>query len=208
MEIGEKTEKTVLILLAAGDSRRFHGNKLLHIFNGKPMYQYLADEIDRLPEDFFVGRIVVTQYQEIMEELRARGYQVVANHESELGISHSIELGIQAADAFGSSCGYCFAVCDQPYLRAETVQALVEGFRRSGKGIGCLTSHGNLGNPAVFSHGYKGELLALDGDVGGRRVIKSHPDDLYLWEAENSRELVDVDVNTSADAGIYANVKI
>ena len=31
--------KLTLILLAAGNSRRFDGNKLLNPFHGKPMYQ-------------------------------------------------------------------------------------------------------------------------------------------------------------------------
>ena len=65
---------------------------------------------------------------------------------------------------------------------------------RSGKGIGCLSCQGELGNPAVFSNRYREELLALEGDVGGRRIIRRHPDDLFLCEVEDGRELVDVDV--------------
>jgi len=186
-------EKIVLILLAAGDSRRFKGNKLLHLFDGKPMYRYLVDEIGKLPEELFEKKIVVTQYREIMDALGEEGYLVVENHESELGISHSIELGIRAAEAWGD-CGFCFAVCDQPYLKGETVRTLVEGFLQSSKGIGCLSCQGELGNPAVFSCRYREELLALEGDVGGRRIIRRHPDDLFLCEVEDGRELVDVDV--------------
>lgn len=189
----EYREKLVLILLAAGDSRRFRGNKLLHQWNGKPMYRYLIEELEGISEEVFSEKIIVTQYREIMEDLGARGYQVVENHESELGISHSIELGIQAVKDQGD-CGFCFAVCDQPYLKGETVAALVKGFLQSGKGIGCLTCQGELGNPAVFSSRYREELLALEGDVGGRRVIRRHPEDLYLCEVEDGRELVDVDV--------------
>lgn len=188
--------KLVLILLAAGDSKRFRGNKLLHLFEGKPMYQYLVDEVERLEEcsgELFERKIVVTQYQKIMDDLGVRGYQVVENHESELGISHSIELGILAAEKCGGQ-GFCFAVCDQPYLKGETIQTLVEGFLQSGKGIGCLSCQGELGNPAIFSTRYREELLSLEGDVGGRRVIRKHPEDLYLCEVENGRELVDVDV--------------
>ena len=70
-------EKIVLILLAAGDSRRFNGNKLLHLFDGKPMYRYLVDEIGKLPETLFEKKIVVTQYQEIMDALGEEGYLVV-----------------------------------------------------------------------------------------------------------------------------------
>lgn len=188
-------DKMVLILLAAGNSRRFRGNKLLHLFDGKPMYQYLVDEIEGLPDEVFCRKIVVTQYGEIGKDLGNRGYRVVENHESERGISHSIELGILAAEEY-EAAAYCFAVCDQPYLKGKTIRALVEEFWQSKKGIGCLTCQGELGNPAVFSKRYGGELLTLEGDVGGRRVIRRHPDDLYLCEVEDGRELADVDVKS------------
>ena len=62
--------KLTLILLAAGDSRRFDGNKLLTPFHGKAMYQYIVEEVAKLPDDLFDKKIVVTQYREIMEDLR------------------------------------------------------------------------------------------------------------------------------------------
>lgn len=181
-----------LVLLAAGDSRRFGGNKLLHPFQGKPMYQHILDQIEQLPGDLFTKKIVVTQYAEIMEEVQNRGYLVVENCASTLGISHSIHLGLQVLE--GTETAVCFAVCDQPYLRGETIGKLVEGWRRSGYGIGCLSHRGELGNPAVFSAVYRQELMALEGDVGGRRVIRRHPEDLFLYEVEEGMELVDVDV--------------
>jgi molybdenum cofactor cytidylyltransferase len=89
--------KLTLILLAAGDSRRFDGNKLLTPFHGKAMYQYIVEEVAKLPDDLFDKKIVVTQYREIMEDLGKRGYLVVENVQSSLGISHSIHLALEAA---------------------------------------------------------------------------------------------------------------
>ena len=40
--------KISLILLAAGDSRRFGSNKLLYELHGKPMYRYSVDEVAKL----------------------------------------------------------------------------------------------------------------------------------------------------------------
>lgn len=181
-----------LVLLAAGDSRRFHGNKLLHPFQGMRMYQHIIRQINQLPDDMFAKKIVVTQYPEIMEDLRNQGFHVVENHESTLGISHSIHLALQ--EVADQELAVCFAVCDQPYLRHETMEMLVRGWKQSGQGIGCLSHQGELGNPAVFSVDYRQELLALEGDVGGRRVIRRHLDDLFLCEVEDGKELVDVDI--------------
>lgn len=184
--------KLALILLAAGDSRRFNGNKLLHEFSGKPMYRYILEEVESLPETFFDRKLVVTQYREIMDCMKDHGYEVVENKESSLGISHSIHLALHALE--NDNTDYCFAVCDQPYLKAATIKDLVKGWRDSGKGIGCLCNMGELGNPAIFSGRYRKELLDLRGDVGGKRVIRKHIGDLYLHEVLDGLELVDIDV--------------
>lgn len=185
-----------IVLLAAGSSRRFQGKKLLYQMGEKPMYRCLVDELTKLPKDFFSQRVLVTQYPEIAKDLEGEGYQVIFNYETELGISHSIALAIGALAPEIDSV--CFAVCDQPYLRGETVKGLIEGFFRSKKGMGCLIHEGEFGNPAVFSMRYREELLALTGDVGGRKVIRRHLDDLYLHEAEDGKELVDIDIRGDA----------
>lgn len=181
----------VLILLAAGDSRRFNGNKLLHIIGDKPMYRHIADEIDTLPDTLFEKKIVVTQYNEIMEVLGKRGYHIIVNNESFKGISHSIELGLEAAGNMESPV--CFAVCDQPYLRGETIKQLIAGWKDSKKGIGALSVNGEAGNPVIFSKKYYAELMALTGDKGGKRILRMHMKDVYLYEIENHAEVEDID---------------
>lgn len=189
----------ILILLAAGDSRRFDGNKLLHLIHGKMMYQYVADEVDQV-KDLFAHRIVVTQYTDIMRDLESRGYHVIENSQSSLGISHSIHLALSHVKTMWKeeTTTLCFAVCDQPYLKGETIAALVKGFGDSGKGIGCPESNGELGNPVIFKGHYMKELMELTGDVGGKRVVTRHMDDVYRFEVKDPKELVDIDVRTYA----------
>lgn len=187
----EKITKIVLILLAAGDSRRFCGNKLLFDLDGKPMYRHLVDEVAALPENFFFRRIAVSQYPEILKDLASCGYEAIENKESCLGISHSIHLAIEALD--GLEDAVCFAVCDQPYLKGETIRRLLAGWSQSGKGMGCLCCKDADGNPAVFARRYEQELLKLTGDVGGRKIIRRFPDDVYRYEVSDGKELTDID---------------
>jgi len=122
----------------------------------------------------------------------------VVNEESSLGISHSIHLALEVLK--NEETDYCFAVCDQPYLKAATIRDLVNGWKNSGKGIGCLCNMGALGNPAIFSRNYLKELLKLEGDVGGKRVIRRHIEDLYLHEVPDGLELVDIDVRQTSES--------
>ena len=191
-------QKIALVLLAAGDSRRYGGNKLLDQIEGRPMYRHVMDEVLALPESFFCKRILVSQYGEILACAGQAGFTAVENRESSLGISHSIHLGLQAAEAAGAEA-VCFSVCDQPWLKGETIKALIEGWKQSGLGLGTLSFQGRDGNPAIFSSSYFPELKAITGDKGGRAVLKCHESDVYRYEVRDGQELEDVDVRQITD---------
>lgn len=182
-----KENKINLILLASGNSIRFKGNKLLEPVNNKPMYMNVVEKIVKLN---FNKIILVTQYEEIKEELSKYRIQIVMNENSKLGISHSIKLGINEdveADA------YMFMVCDQPFISLESMKKLINRFIKSNKGMACVEHNGNLGNPTIFSGKYKHELLSLNGDIGGKTIMKKHIDDLEKVQIIHEVELMDID---------------
>ncbi|MBP3915657.1 NTP transferase domain-containing protein, partial [Clostridium sp.] len=95
-----------LILLAAGNSKRFNGNKLLAIYKDKPIYMHIVEKV----LDLKVNKIIcVTQYEEIKEALLNTNINVVMNNNSNLGISSSIKIGINFDK---NADGYMFMVCD------------------------------------------------------------------------------------------------
>lgn len=136
---------------------------------------------------------------------------VVRNRNREKGISHSIALGIKAAeipyrpaDAAGEAGpakrapgenAWLFLVCDQPWLSHEDLQRLAEGFRRSGKTIGCMEYGGQTGNPVIFSGIYREELMGLTGDTGGKAVVRRHPGEVFYCPALHAASLKDIDYN-------------
>lgn len=87
-----------------------------------------------------------------------------------------------------------FTVADQPWLRGETILALVGVFLREGKGIACVEYEGKLGNPCVFSERSYGELMGLEGDVGGKRVVVRNRGDVAIMRVVDGMEVMDVDV--------------
>lgn len=188
--------KIHIILLAAGQGRRFGGNKLLHRLEGKELYRYLPDTLQSLSGERIGVRCIVSQYPEIIDEMNRRNYQCVMNEMPELGISHSIFLGISRLEEMQALSGgdaVLFGVCDQPYLKAETLQGFLEAYQKSGKGIGCVRCGDKSGNPVIFDVKYLEELKALQGDRGGKRVVKKHPEDVCYYEVSDARELQDID---------------
>lgn len=184
--------KINLILLASGNSKRFNGNKLLTKFNNKPLYIYTLDKIKSIKGLSKV--IVVTQYEEIKSRSIDLGFDVVLNQESNLGISNSIILGINKDT---SADGYMFMVCDQPFIKVNSINKLIEEFNNGNKGICSVGYKDRLGNPNIFSRKYLSELLSLKGDIGGKYVLKKHIYDLKIIQVEDEEELKDID--TRAD---------
>ena len=176
-----------LILLAAGNSKRFNGNKLLAIYKDKPIYMYIVEKV----LDLKLNKIIcVTQYKEIKEALLNTDINVVMNENSSLGISSSIKLGINFDK---NADGYMFMVCDQPFISIKTLNSLIDNFINGNKGIVCVGYGDNKGNPVIFSKRYINELLSLEGDNGGKRILKGHLNDLNIVNVDNEIELADID---------------
>ena len=137
--------KINLILLAAGNSKRFNGNKLLAIYKNKPIYMYIVEKVVNLK----INKIIcVTQYEEIKEALLNTNINVVMNNNSNLGISSSIKIGINFDK---NADGYMFMVCDQPFISIQTLNSVIDNFIKGDKGIVCVGCGNNKGNPVIFS---------------------------------------------------------
>lgn len=195
--------KIAMIMLAAGNSRRFGGNKLLYEIDGIPMYSHVLQQLEKSMfhvcsehrmknnnDKIECNITVVTQYEAIAEAAAAKGMQVLYNPHPEHGISSSVQIGLNAnldADAV------LFTVSDQPWLTDRTILALIHVLLNSDRGIACVSYQGKQGNPCIFSRKYYDELLALEGDKGGKKVIMKHLDDTQICEVQDARELEDID---------------
>lgn len=199
-----------LIILAAGFSRRFGSNKLLYEIQGKPMYEILLEKLQWVKEQMKEVKTVcvVSQYERIMEAASGRGFLTVKNENSILGLSSSVKAGLVAVrKAYNPKNSnpekeahyFCFFAADQPHMKQETILGFLQGFRRSRKGIGCMAWEKQRGNPVIFHEKYVDELLALEGDTGGREVLKRHPQDLFLCQVPDAQELKDYDYLREAE---------
>lgn len=183
----DKNLKIGCVLMAAGNSRRFGSNKLSVKLDGMTLAEYALYAI---PSEEFSRVVVVTQYPEIVELSKNRGFMVKINQHPEQGLSHTIHLGMEALldmDAI------MFLVADQPMLRQETIKNVVLLYRENPDRIVIAGHNGRRGNPCIFPKEFNEELFALTGDMGGVVVIKAHEDRVLSFHVEDVRELIDVD---------------
>lgn len=174
------------IVMAAGNARRFGSNKLDARVEGKTL---LRRALEAVPAACFDRVAVVTQYPRGMDLAREMGFLPVENSRPDLGLSHTIALGMAHMQDMD---GVMFQVSDQPLLRRDSVERLVEAFRRHPDRLAALAHDGVRGNPCLFPASLFPDLTALEGDHGGSAVIRRHPDLLLLVEAP-PQELTDVD---------------
>lgn len=182
-----------ILYLAAGRGARFGSNKLLHPLEGKPLFRHGLDRLLAITarrEE--TALTVVSRYPEILSYARERGAKAVDSLDSEKGVSHTIRAGLQALPPLSPADFLLFVVADQPWLRADTLEAMLSAARPGL--LGATAAFGErVGNPTLFSAPLVPELLALEGDQGGRKVLHRHREACLLVQVSRERELWDID---------------
>ena len=183
-----------LILLAAGSARRFGSNKLLRPLNGKPLYAHgLAALLAAAKMRPAADVTVVSRTPEILAAARAAGAKAVESPLSEQGLSFTIKAALDALEPLAEGDYLLFAVADQPYLTAASVAALLEKAAPPTLGA-TLCSGEKVGSPTLFSASLAKDLRALEGDRGGRSVLRALGGECLRVQAKSARELEDIDL--------------
>lgn len=183
-----------LILLAAGSARRFGENKLLRPLNGRPLYAHgLAALLAAAKERPNADVTVVSRTPEILAAARAAGAKAVESPLSERGLSFTIKAALDSLEPLSEGDYLLFAVADQPFLTAASVAALLEQAAPPTRGA-TLCFGEKVGSPTLFSASLAGQLRALEGDRGGRAVLRALGGECLRVQAESERELEDIDL--------------
>ena len=179
------------ILLAAGESKRMGKPKQLMPFGQSTIVE---QAIDNLLGSAVNEVIVVVGYRakEVIKTIATKPVKLATNPDYQQGMSTSIIAGLNLVDSRAQSV--MLALGDQPLINSQTINRLVKGFYNHDKGIAIPTYQGRRGHPVIFSIKYKEELLKLKGDIGGRQILKDHPDDIL--EVAVNCEGICIDIDT------------
>lgn len=179
------------IVLAAGESKRFGmANKLLVDVGG-------VSVVRRTVSAFVEGRLHVVlvvvghDAQRVQQELTELPVQIVQNSHFSLGQSRSLIAGIEALSPDVEAA--IIGVADQPFLRAETIAALAGRFATDGAPLVLPRYAGVRGTPTLFRRDLFAELLRVQGDEGGRAVVRRHESRAAYVDVTDARSSVDLD---------------
>ena len=164
-------------------------NKLQMKLNNKSIYEFIFETIKNC-RDYFKEIIVVAKDDEILDKAEYLGFKAVRNEISYMGQSASVKLGIENS---GKTDGYMFFVADQPFIKEDTIRRLLKVFEKHPNGI-VLACHSEInGNPVIFSEVFKEQLMKLEGDTGGKVIIKDNMDKVVRVKIHSEDELTDID---------------
>ncbi len=170
---------TAGILLAAGQSRRFGGDKQLAIFQGETLLRRSAR---LLVDSHLAPRIVVLSGQDALLEqshrdaLAGLDVQIAVNPAPSHGMSHSIRIGLREARQYAAPSevrSAIITVCDQVFCTAMHLVELERTALMTGAEIVASGYSDIAGVPAYFASTMFAKLENLKGDRGAAFLIRA-----------------------------------
>ena len=95
--------------------------------------------------------------------------------------------------SLAGAAGCLIALADKPYMQPATVAAVRAALIGHPARIVVPGYAGRRGHPVGFGADYLSELAGLDGDAGGRVVIRRHPDAVVGLPLDDPGIVADVD---------------
>ena len=190
--------RIVGILLAAGSSERFGGDKLVaplprasdDVEAGTPIGVAACRHlVGAVPETVAVVR---SGDRALADLLRQAGARVVECERAEEGMGASLACGVQATS---TADGWLIALADMPWIRPATIAMLVSALRQ-GADIVAPSFSGERGHPVGFARRHYAALAALSGDQGARAIVIANRATQQLLATDDAGVVRDIDTRS------------
>lgn len=186
--------KVAGVILAAGFSTRFGGQKLTTSLTDRP----LASRALEAALASRLGRVLLVTRPETARELAGHfpDLEMVINHQAEQGQASSLRLGLQTLGQDHSHA--LFLLADQPLLTPELINSFVHA-AEEGRDLAALAGINSFSPPALFARRFWADIGRLQGDAGGRSIFDEHGDEAAFLPP--NFPLAGLDVDTPEQLG-------
>lgn len=127
----------------------------------------------------------------VQKQVSTEGLRVVHNEAYQHGMGTSLRTGLAAVNLESSSA--LIVLGDQPFVRATTLNQLIECHRSSRPQIVIPLYRGFRGNPVLLDRAVFPEVLHLSGDVGCRAIFGNHTEGICKLAVDDPGVLLDID---------------
>lgn len=176
------------VVLAGGRSTRSGERfKLTAPLDGVPLIRRTVLSAMAAP---VAATVVVTGHRaaDVRAALEGLDVALVANLAYAGGIATSIKAGIAAV---GGYAGALVCLGDMPFVTPATLAALIAA-HRPGKHVAPVYQ-ARQGNPVLWDASAFGRLAGLEGDTGGKQIMRALADDFLFVDVSDPGVVQDVD---------------
>ncbi|OAA28442.1 hypothetical protein AT15_04370 [Kosmotoga arenicorallina S304] len=160
-------EEIAIVILAAGGSKRFGGNKLYSPLMGKSLISYVLDEF--CIEDFGEKLLVVNPDFPV-KDVECQNINIIINDDYQKGLSTSLVLATKEAISRKQK-GLFISLGDMPFITREDLESLFRAVQDYPDCIIAYSYNEVKGFPTYVPGKYFDRLLKLRGDKGIKQLI-------------------------------------
>ncbi|XCF05367.1 nucleotidyltransferase family protein [Tamlana crocina] len=182
----------VLVILAAGESKRMGEPKQLLPWQGKTLIERTIEKALAIHvKNVFI--ILGANYFVIKNKIKNYPVEIIVNSEWKSGLGASISRAVSGLmDVVPKFDGAMFILADQPFVTSSYLKQMLTCFKPNSKQI--LTTKyndGKLGVPTIFNRCYFEELSNLSEDKGANTIIKKYGN--FVLSLDAPFENMDID---------------
>ena len=181
------------VLLAAGTGRRFQADTsseldklLVHLPNDDKSILWRSAKalITALPDSIAVIQPQQIERKTILQDL---GFTVIESVSAKQGMGYAIADAVKAS--LGAT-GWLIALADMPWVTSDLINTMIGRISKQ-HDIVAPRFNGRRGQPVAFGAAWAEQLMALEGDIGARELLKVAAIDWVDWHDDSIHRDVD-----------------
>lgn len=192
-----------IIILAAGMSTRFPGNKLLYKINDKPLIRIITENALNSKADKVV---IVVGYEadKVMEALRNLPVDFVYNENYEKGMSTSVKKGVKHVMDIAKAI--IIHPADVFFVPPKVFNMVIDYYNTTKAKIVVAGYKGQKGHPILFSSEIFKDIMEIsEKTMGLKLVTRKYRKFIHIVETNIEEVLIDID--TLEDLNKYLKKK-
>lgn len=181
-----------VVILAAGMSTRFPGNKLLYSVEGKPLIRYSVESALSSKADEVVV-VLGHEVDKIASEIKDLDVVIVYNPNYKIGMSESVKKGVRAVYKWAEAV--IIHPADVAFAPPQAFNAVIDGYRSSSRAdIVVVAFKGRRGHPILFSKNTFNDILSTSEETMGLKyVTRKYATSTRVIDVPFREVIVDID---------------
>jgi len=180
-----------IVILAAGMSTRFPGNKLLYEVNGKPLIRHIVESALESKADEVIV-VLGHEIEKISAKIEDLDVVMVYNPKYKVGMSESVKRGVRAVYKWAEAV--IIHPADVAFVPPQAFDAVIEKYLNTRAPVVVVAYKDEKGHPILFSKETFNDILSIsEKTMGLKYVTRKYYDKTIIVNLPYKEIVVDID---------------